>query len=209
MKSSGVDMMKEKRRVKIIRDYNKIIKVAMIMLFLAVCGAAAMCFVVKADDVYVNSYEGLRLRAEPNEESEILSTLSFGTKLKTKLKTFGENDEWMRVRYDGQKGYVHTDYVQEDDPLEGMTLLGTWHITAYTHTGNVCANGNYPTTGYTIACNSLDFGTKVYISGVGIRVVEDRGPTWLGTEWADVFMSDYGSCVAWGSQYREVYLVEE
>ena len=88
-----------------------------------------------------------------------------------------------------------------------MTYLGNWHITAYAATGNPCANGNYPSTGYTIACNSLDFGTQVYIEGVGVRIVEDRGPGWLGSEWCDLYLGDYSLCVAWGSQYRDVYLI--
>lgn len=189
-------------------NHIKYIKIIMLILFVAVMATAAVCS-VKGDEVYVNSYDGLRLRAKPSEDSEVLLTLPFGTKLKTKRKTFGENDEWMRVRYDGNKGYVHTDFVQEDDPLANLTPLGTWHITAYTHTGSPCANGNYPTAGYTIAHNSLDFGTKIYISGVGIRVVEDRGPTWLGTEWCDVFCDSTEECIQFGEKFLNVYLIEE
>lgn len=191
---------------------KKLIKYMMSIMFLillATCVTAIVCIKTEAKDMFVNSESGLRLREKPSEDADVILTLKYGDKVKTKLKTFGENNEWVRVRFDGQRGYVHGEYLQEDDPLEGMTYLGSWHITAYTHTGNVCANGNYPTAGYTVACNALDFGTKIYIEGVGERVVEDRGPGWLGSAWCDVFMSDYGSCVAWGSQYREVYLVEE
>ena len=89
-----------------------------------------------------------------------------------------------------------------------MELLGTWRVTAYAWTGNPCANGNYPTTGYTVACNSLPFGTQIYIEDIGIRVVEDRGPAWLGSEWCDLYLGDYNSCVQWGNQYRRVYRVK-
>ena len=90
-----------------------------------------------------------------------------------------------------------------------MTYTGTWRITAYAATGNPCANGNYPQTGYTIACNSLPFGTEVYIDGVGFRTVEDRGPEWLGSEWLDIYMGEVEPCVQWGDQYRDVYVVAE
>ena len=93
-------------------------------------------------------------------------------------------------------------------PQEQLTYLGTWSCTAYTHTGNSCANGNYPSDGYTIAHNTLPFGTEVYIDGVGYRTLEDRGPGYLGSEWCDIFMDSYDACVHWGMQDRDVYLVE-
>ena len=116
-------------------------------------------------------------------------------------------DEWSKVEYNNLKGYIKSEYLSDDDLDDGLEYLGNWHITAYTHTGYNCANGNYPTDGYTVACNSLPFGTRIYIDGIGERVVEDRGPGSLGNSWADVFMDSYNSCVAWGSQYRDVYLV--
>lgn len=188
---------------------KKIIKYVIGILFVVMLMTAFINSRVDAKEMFVNSENGLRLREKPNEEANVILTISYGEKVKTKLKTFGKNDEWVRVRYNGTRGYVYGEFLQEEDPLAGMTPLATWHITAYTHTGSVCANGNYPTAGYTIAHNSLPFGTKVYISGIGTRVVEDRGPTWLGTEWCDIFMDLYSDCVQWGSQYREVYLIEE
>lgn len=158
--------------------------------------------------MYVNSDNGLRLREKCSTESDILTVLPYGSEINIiKYKEVNET-EWAKVEYEDKKGYVVAEYIQEEDPLDGMSLLGNWHITAYTHTGSVCANGNYPSAGYTVACNSLDFGTKIYIEGIGTRVVEDRGPGWLGSAWCDVFMDSYSSCVHWGSQYRNVYLVE-
>ena len=90
-----------------------------------------------------------------------------------------------------------------------MAYMGTWRVTAYAYTGNPCANGNYPETGYTIAHNSLPFGTKVFIEGVGFRTVEDRGPEWLGEEWCDLYLGDTAECVQWGNQYRKVWVMTE
>ena len=107
-----------------------------------------------------------------------------------------------------KNGYVCADYLSLENPLDGMELLGTWRITAYAYTGSPCANGCYPSAGYTVACNSLDFGTEIYIDGVGFRTVEDRGPSWLGSEWCDLYLGDYWECVQWGNQYRRVWMVK-
>lgn len=112
---------------------------------------------------------------------------------------------WLRVE---GGGYVNGDYTQDADPFAEMEFLGDWRITAYAETGYPCANGNYPTKDYTIACNSLDFGTQVYIDGVGIRTVEDRGPQWLGNEWCDLYLGEYTDCVQWGDQTRKVWRVK-
>ena len=93
-------------------------------------------------------------------------------------------------------------------PEPQLEYIGNWSITAYTHTGNCCANGNYPTDGYTVAHNTLPFGTEIYIDGVGYRTVEDRGPGYLGSEWCDLFMDSYNACVQWGIQNRDVYIVK-
>lgn len=87
------------------------------------------------------------------------------------------------------------------------TYLGVYEITAYEWTGNPCANGNYPTEGYTVACNDLPLGTVVYIDGVGERVVEDTGGGGYG--WMDLYLGDVDACFEWGRQYREVWIIGE
>lgn len=176
-------------------------KVAMILAGLTAGGAIAsvLSATAQAQTVYVNSEDGLRVRSAPDTESEILQVLEFGAEVAVE----GKQGEWLRVE---GGNYILEEHTQETDPLEEMELLGTWRITAYAETGFCCANGNYPTTGYTIACNSLAFGTKVYIKGVGFRVVEDRGPAWLGPQWCDLYLGETQDCIQWGDQYREVYL---
>ena len=90
----------------------------------------------------------------------------------------------------------------------GLSYIGVYEITAYEWTGNPCANGNYPTEGYTVACNGLPLGTEIYIEGVGYRTVEDRGAEWHGPGWIDLYLGDEASCWEWGVQYLEVYLVD-
>ena len=88
----------------------------------------------------------------------------------------------------------------------GLVYIGDYRITAYEWTGNPCANGNYPSEGYTVACNDLPFGTEVYTDGVGWRVVEDRGGG--GEGWMDLYLGDIDACYDWGVQYRSVYIYE-
>lgn len=162
-----------------------------------------------AADKYVNSTNGVNMRKLYNTSASILHKLKCGEKVEEISRVITGFDEWSKVKYGDDIGYIMTKYLSYDDIDDGLEYLGNWHITAYTHTGSCCANGSYPTAGYTVACNSLDFGTQIYIEGIGYRTVEDRGPGSLGSSWADVFMDSYNECVQFGSQYLDVYLVKE
>ena len=150
---------------------------------------------------YVNSSNGLRVRKRPSTDSEILAVLPYGAEVHGT-----ERAGWLKL--DDRDGYVCATYIQDENPSEGREYLGKWRITAYAYTGSPCANGNFPSTGYTIACNSLPFGTQVYIDGVGVRVVEDRGPEGLGSAWCDLYLGDVSDCIVWGDQYRDVWRFE-
>ena len=100
----------------------------------------------------------------------------------------------------------NTDSVDESGD-ESLEYIGTFEMTAYEWTGSPCANGNYPQTGYTVACNSLPLGTQVYIEGVGYRVVEDRGAEWHSDYWMDLYLGDVDACYEWGVRTVEVYIV--
>ena len=149
---------------------------------------------------YVTAPSGLNVRAEKSTDSAVVEILPFGVEIMP-LKV---GKRWTKLG----NGYVSTEWISTEDPKENMVSMGVWHITAYAYTGSPCANGEMPETGRTVACNSLPFGTQVYIYGVGFRTVTDRGPGWLGNEWIDLYLGDYGECVAWGSQYREVWLCQ-
>lgn len=171
-----------------------------ICLLFGVLGAVS----VKGEVVYVNAPNGLYLRQMPTVESKSVGLLDFGQAVAV------VDDEplngWLRVEGDN---YIKAEYTQKENPFDQMELLGTWRITAYTWTGNPCANGNYPTEGYTVACNSLPFGTQVYIEDVGFRTVEDRGPAYLGDAWLDLYLGEYDACVQWGDQTKKVWRVTE
>lgn len=92
------------------------------------------------------------------------------------------------------------------NPVEGsnMKLLGTLSSTAYTHTGNNMANGEYPYVG-AVACNLVPLGTTLYVEGYGYFVVKDR----IGhSSQLDFFMETYQDCMEWGRRSVKVYVVK-
>ena len=56
----------------------------------------------------VQTTTGVNLRKEPNTECEVLTVLDQGTM----LELIGEEDGWAVVDYQGQIGYVKSEYVQ-------------------------------------------------------------------------------------------------
>ena len=182
------------------KRYEKAMAIAIISILivgLLTVMILLMGIVAKAEFVVAES--GLRVRKEPNLDAEVLRVVPFGEEVEGTV-----TDGWMKT----EDGYLSAEFLSETDPLDGHTALGRWMLTAYTHTGNACANGQYPTAGYTVACNSLPLGTEIYIQGIGTRVVEDRGPASMPSGWCDVFMDGYGECVAFGEQYHEVWIKE-
>lgn len=164
--------------------------------------AFIIAMVVQARAEYVTAPSGLRVREKPGTDAKILEVLPFRTQV------FGEIEEnWMRL--EDRDGYVDATWLSTEDPCDGWTYLGNWHCTAYAATGNCTASGAWPEVGTTIATNALPFGSRVYIQNVGVRLVQDRGPAWLGNSWLDVYLGDYASCVAFGSRYLDVWLIPE
>jgi cell wall-associated NlpC family hydrolase len=51
----------------------------------------------------------LKLRAGPSTDTTVVATLKFGDQVICE----GENDEWMKVRYDGQLGFLKTEYTSK------------------------------------------------------------------------------------------------
>lgn len=102
-----------------------------------------------------------------------------------------------------EETYEYEEVVEEEP---SSNYLGYYTLTAYEWTGNPCANGNYPTGGYTVACNSLPLGTRIYIEGYGEYVVEDRGG--MSDSVIDIYLGDYDTCIQFGVQGANVYIVE-
>ena len=155
-----------------------------------------MSVTVKAD-VYANR-DG-KVISFPSLQSKVVDEFSAGEQIEIK---YTSSTNWVIVKTENGYGFIRKNC------LEQREYLGNFMCTAYAYTGNPCANGNFPSPGYTVACNSLPFETRIYIDGVGYRVVEDRGPDY-GNEWLDIYMENTDACYQWGVQYCDVYEVKD
>ena len=148
---------------------------------------------------WVSAQSGLNVRADPSLEAQIVAVLPFGTEVQGKYQ-----GDWFEV----SEGFLSAEWVSTKNPMKDWSYMGEWLTTAYTHTGSPCADGSYPSAGYSVATNSLPLGTEIYISGVGFRTVTDRGPASMPAEWLDIFMDSYSECVQWGEHRNDVWVIK-
>lgn len=104
----------------------------------------------------------------------------------------------------------------EQEPVQNspvMRYLGIFKITGYDTCSKCCgktdgitASGTVATVGRTCAVSGFEFGTKLYIEGIGERIVEDRGGSVKGNH-IDVLCEDHEACFALTGNY-DVYIVE-
>lgn len=90
------------------------------------------------------------------------------------------------------------------------TYLGKFHLTHYTHTGNRCANGHYPTL-KTVAVDTkvIPMNSLLYIDGVGLRVAMDTGGA-IKNNKLDVFVDSKDEAIKLGLKKNvDVYLLED
>lgn len=101
-------------------------------------------------------------------------------------------------------------------PEPERIYLGLYWVTGYdafcTHccgkSDGITASGTYATAGRTVAASSeFDFGTRLYIDGLGERIVEDRGGA-IGGGRLDVVCSDHAECYSITGWY-DVWLIAE
>lgn len=94
-----------------------------------------------------------------------------------------------------------------------LEYYGNIHITGYDpkcdhccgkHDG-ITASGKPATYYKTVACNSLPFGTEIYIEGYGFFVVEDRGGKKLGI---DIACESHVICATMSSPGADIYIVK-
>ena len=99
----------------------------------------------------------------------------------------------------------------DQDPksdLGNYAFHGHFVLTAYEWTGAPCANGAFPTVGYTVACNSLPLGTRVYVDvlsreGQAEISVKNISAEMLGVS-TDELLERFGGC-EWFSWLQEGY----
>lgn len=78
------------------------------------------------------------------------------------------------------------------------------NVSAYTHTGNVMANGEYPHVG-AVASDDLPLGTKVLVNGQEYIVKDRFGGGY--TDRLDIFMDTYEQAIEFGRQWLNVEIL--
>ena len=87
-------------------------------------------------------------------------------------------------------------------------------ITAYCHCSKCCgksdgvtASGVKATEGVTVAMDkSIPFGTRIYIDGVGERIVQDRGGS-IKSNRIDLYFDSHQEALNFGRQTKEVTIL--
>lgn len=97
--------------------------------------------------------------------------------------------------------------IDKDAERPKKTSVGTYELTAYIATGNPCADGVYPQTGHTAACNDPTLWHKwIEIEGYGVYYVHDTGG--MASNVIDLFMGSYDEAITFGRREAEVYIIE-
>ena len=87
------------------------------------------------------------------------------------------------------------------------SYIGCMELTAYIATGNPCADGVYPQTGYTAASNNPNLWHKwIHIEGYGDYYIHDRGG--MPSNVIDIYVGSYGEAIQFGRRIAEVYIKE-
>lgn len=95
--------------------------------------------------------------------------------------------------------------VEEEVPK--MTYAGKYQLTAYTPTGNACADGQMPKANYTAASNDKKLWHRwIYIEGYGDVYVHDTGG--MASNVIDIYMPSRNEAINFGRKYGEVYIYE-
>ena len=90
-------------------------------------------------------------------------------------------------------------------PLDPSAVYGLDYI----GNPNVTASGDKPVPNKTVAADkSIPFGTRVWIEGVGVRTVNDRGGA-IKRGRLDLCMATRDEAIAFGRQNRKVIILKE
>ena len=95
------------------------------------------------------------------------------------------------------------------------TVAETYTITAYCpcvkccgKTNGITASGVKAVQGVTVAMGkSIPFGTKIYIDGVGERIVQDRGGAIKGNR-IDLYFDSHQEALNFGRQTKQVTIIK-
>lgn len=123
---------------------------------------------------------------------------------------------------------VKTEYIEVMPEDDFMGYIGEFEVTAYCPCEKCCgeygknretaygkvvvntASGAFAQEGITVAADPsvLPYGTKIYIEGLGVRVVQDCGGGVKGDR-LDVYFNNHSDALEYGRQQRAVWTINE
>lgn len=156
---------------------------------IALCALAfcVSCMAVNAQTLTVTgSYANCRRYAR--QDSEYWGRVYRGETYEILGSDIAPNGKrWYRIQQkSGKGGYICSSFVRVNSTAvkaassSGRRYLGNYKTTGYCYYCNSprrsykTSSGKPATAGRTVAIDGLPFGTRIYIDGVGERVVEDR-----------------------------------
>jgi 3D (Asp-Asp-Asp) domain-containing protein len=121
--------------------------------------------------------------------------------LEARLQDLQDGLEDLLETFDMAETYTLTAYAPLDPKaVHGLDYIGDPTITA---------SGDKPIPGQTVAADkSIPFGTKVWIEGVGVRTVNDRGGA-IKRGRLDLCMATKSEAIHFGRQKRKVIILKD
>ena len=130
--------------------------------------------------------------------------------------------DYLKQKMEEMQGRIQDIRDRLDSLLETFDVAETYTLTAYApldpkavygldYIGNpaVTASGDRPIPGQTVAADkSIPFGTRVWIEGVGVRTVNDRGGA-IKRGRLDLCMETRNEALQFGRQKRKVIILKE
>lgn len=116
--------------------------------------------------------------------------------------------EEFAIEENNKRARMEFQILDEIEPEPEISIyMGNYELTAYVATGNPCADGIYPSSGYTAACNDPSLWHKwIHIEGYGDYYVHDTGG--MANNVIDIFMDSYDQAIQFGRREAEVYIIE-
>lgn len=117
--------------------------------------------------------------------------------------------EEFAIEENNKRARMEFQILDEIEPEPEISIyMGNYELTAYVATGNPCADGIYPNSGYTAACNDPSLWHKwIHIEGYGDYYVHDTGD--MANNVIDIFMDNYDQAIEFGRREAEVYIIED
>ena len=125
----------------------------------------------------------------------------------TVTETYMAYDDTPVVAEEPEVEVSEVEVAEEAEPQPQSRYLGQFEITAYSWTGNPCADGVMPQEGVTAASNDPSLWHQwIYVDGIGDVYIHDTGGMGMGV--IDIYMPLESDCIEWGRQTRDVYYSE-